>query len=99
QLQLSCSNYNARGAVQAFWYKSDTIAMYGVPPTNGWHFRYGRICCRPNFDNLLGGAVGVNIFRAVMYPDLNNLNAYPCTNSSPTFSAVPTIPKCMGFKT
>src|SRR5690554_6182856 len=40
QLQLNCDNNNAnyRGAVQAFFYKSDTLVLKGVPPTSGWHF-------------------------------------------------------------
>lgn len=99
QLQLNCDNNNAnyRGAVQAFFYKSDTLVLKGVPPTSGWHFRFITPCCRPNLENLGGGASGSVVLKAILYPDRNSSNSYPCINSSPTFSAVPIIPKCRGF--
>ncbi|MAC94393.1 MAG: hypothetical protein CMC96_02710 [Flavobacteriales bacterium] len=57
QQQMGCGNNNVnfRVAVQAFWYKSDTLVLKGVPPSSGWHFRFETVCCRPNLENLFGG--------------------------------------------
>jgi len=80
--QLSCGD---NLATRAYYYKSDTIVLKGVPPASGWIFYYQFPCCRPQTDNLVNPTSKPLYIRAVMYPTSNNEDAFPCLYSSTEF--------------
>ncbi|MEQ8909278.1 MAG: gliding motility-associated C-terminal domain-containing protein [Vicingaceae bacterium] len=84
------------GTVQQFLYQSDPITLSGVPPVTGWRFVWTAPCCRPNVTNL--ATAGTMILRAEMFPDANNTNTNPCTDSSPEFKALPTNLICRDYE-
>lgn len=99
---VTCPNANspnANGFVQIFYYASDPITLQGVPPLNGWHFRWESFCCRPggirNAD--FNGVGGPLILRSTMFPK-DNLNANPCYDSSPVFGSSPNSVFCRGSR-
>jgi len=95
---LSCpnaSNPAANGLLQVFYYKSKPIALSGVPPSGGWHFRWESICCRPgNMENV--NTPGTLILRAMMFPTKDSSDVSPCLDASPQFISSPSSIACRG---
>lgn len=87
---------NSTGAVEEFIFRSGSVTLTGVPPSNGWAF-WWNICCRNNaIANLANpGSVAMTL-RAKMY-SYNGRNAYPCYDSSPHFSEPPRPIICSGY--
>lgn len=96
---ISCSNlppypqsYNS-GAITEYLWKSDTIALLGIPPASGWIFHWTSACRLPSSNISNSYTLGYSL-RAIMYPN-GGKNAYPCYDNSPSFAEPPRtiIPK------
>jgi len=88
------------GAVEVNIYKSDTMLLSGVPPTQGWVFAWGN-CCRNPATSINNASSQFWMLRAVMYPfkpsGSSALNTYPCYDNSPVFAEHPTPVMCTGY--
>ncbi|MFT6165899.1 MAG: gliding motility-associated-like protein [Vicingaceae bacterium] len=93
---FSCSRGDS-GMVQAIYYESNPISLYGIPPSDGWEFTTNMSNMSTNIDNLFPIGI-VFLFRAKMYAGPNGLTSGPCFDSSPTFSARPATYICRGYE-
>jgi hypothetical protein len=83
---LTANQYHSGGVKEYLW-KSNEIALNGIPPTTGWIFHWTS-CCRPPSDNIINATSLGYSLRSVMYPN-GNKNAYPCHDNSPSFAEPP----------
>lgn len=93
---IACGGYlngNFTGAVQVYVYESAEMQLVGVPPTAGWCFYYSGHC-RPSSTNMT--YLCEFTFRSIMY-SYNNLNTYPCFDSSPDFVELPNPVMNVGY--
>ena len=94
---FSCSGGDS-AMVQALYYESDPISLYGIPPLDGWEFATYLSDIATNIDNLSSNAGITFLFRAKMYAGPNGLASGPCFDSSPTYSARPVTYICRGYE-
>jgi hypothetical protein len=88
------------GAVQEFFYSSDSlypngVTLNGVPPSTGWEIYYTS-CCRNPSTNITSANNYAWWLHAIMYP-YNNQNLSTCYDNSPKFLESPITFICSGI--